>query len=201
LTPPMPRYWFENPGEPDLLQLQQDRLLRNWRQAPDRARVYPRYETVRDAFKGDMEAFESWLRSEGLGKLMPNQCEVTYINVIKLPDGSNPHTQLHRISNVWSENITLPDSEKLEHALVQLTSVFDHDGKAAGRTYTTFQPAFTLDLSEPIVKLDITARGKPLGETVDDAFRFLDLARAEVVNTFTSITTPEMHKFWERTDA
>src|ERR1700677_2939662 len=27
LTPPLPRYWFERPGSPDLLQLQQDRIL------------------------------------------------------------------------------------------------------------------------------------------------------------------------------
>jgi uncharacterized protein (TIGR04255 family) len=32
LTPPLPRYWFERPGYPDLLQIQQDRILHNWRQ-------------------------------------------------------------------------------------------------------------------------------------------------------------------------
>jgi uncharacterized protein (TIGR04255 family) len=200
LAPPMPRYWFEAPGKPDLIQLQRDRLLRNWRQAPDGSRVYPRYEPIRDAFKQDMEKFCEWLKLEELGEVVPNQCEVTYISIIRLPDGSNPHTQLQKISNIWSEKITLPASEKLEHALVQLVSVFEHDGKPAGRIYTNFQPAYTQATSEPVVKLDITARGKPLGETVDDAFSFLDLARAEVVNTFASITTTEMHKFWERND-
>jgi uncharacterized protein (TIGR04255 family) len=200
-TPPMPRYWFEKSGEPALLQLQQDRLLRNWRQAPDNSRVYPRYESVRDAFRKDMEEYQAWLRFEGLGEIVPNQCEVTYINIIRLPDGSNPHTQLDRISNVWSGNISLPSSEKLGHANVQLASIFEHHGKPAGRTYVNFQPAFTQATSEPVVKLDVTARGKPLGETLDDAFSFLDLARSEVVNTFAALTTKEMHKFWGRTDA
>jgi uncharacterized protein (TIGR04255 family) len=199
-TPPMPRYWFERAGEPDLLQLQQDRLLRNWRQAPDNSRIYPRYEPIRDAFKKDMEEFQDWLRYEELGEVAPNQCEVTYINIIRLPDGSNPLTQLHRISNVWSDKMVLPPSQTLEHSNVQLVSVFEHGGKLVGRAYTTFQPAFTQASAEPVVKLDITVRGKPLGETVAAAFDFLDVARAEVVNTFASITTEEMHKFWERTD-
>jgi uncharacterized protein (TIGR04255 family) len=191
-TPPMPRYWFEKLGEPALLQLQQDRLLRNWRQAPDNSRVYPRYESIRTGFRKDVEEYQTWLRSEELGEIVPNQCEVTYINIIRLPDGSNPHTQLNRIS---------PASEKLEHSNVQLVSVFERDGKPAGRTYVNFQPAYTQATTEPIVKLDITVRGKPFGETVDNAFDFLDLARAEVVNTFTALTTEEMHKFWGKTDA
>jgi uncharacterized protein (TIGR04255 family) len=201
LAPPMPRYWFEYAGEADLLQLQQDRLLRNWRQAPDNSRVYPRYEPIREAFRKDMEEFQDWLHLEKLGEVVPNQCEVTYINIIRLPDGSNPHTQLHRISNVWSDKMVLPSSQTLEHSNVQLVSVFEYQGKLAGRTYITFQPAFTQVSSEPVVKLDITVRGKPLGDTVTAAFDFLDLARVQVVNTFASITTEEMHKFWERYDA
>lgn len=200
LTPPMPRYWFEAPGMPDLLQLQQDRLLRNWRQAPDGSRVYPRYEAVRDAFKADMSQFQEWLRFEELGEIIPNQCEVTYINIIRLPDGSDPHKQLHRISNVWSADLVLPETQTIEKSNVQIVSIFQLDGKPAGRIYMIFQPAFINATTEPIVKLEITARGKPLGENVQAAFDFLDIARAEVVNTFASITTAEMQEFWGRID-
>jgi uncharacterized protein (TIGR04255 family) len=196
----MPRYWFEKAETPDLLQVQQDRLLRNWRQAADGSRVYPRYEAVRDAFTQNVVEFQEWLQSEGLGVIVPNQCEVTYMNVIRLPDGSDPHTQLHRISNIWSERLTLPGSQRLERSNVQLVSIFEHEGKPAGRTYTTFQSALTVLNSEPVVKLEITVRGKPPGETMSEAFGFLDLARAEVVNTFASITTREMHEFWRRVD-
>jgi uncharacterized protein (TIGR04255 family) len=200
-TPLMPRYWFERAGGPDLLQLQHDRMLRNWRQAPDSSRIYPRYEPIRDAFREDMEGFQDWLHSEELGAVIPNQCEVTYINIIRLPDGANPHVQLHRISNVWSDKIVLPESQTLEHSNVQLVSVFEHEGKPAGRVYTTFQAAYIQISSEPVVRLEITVRGKPHGDTVTAAFDFLDLARAQVVTTFASITTEEMQKFWERTDA
>ncbi|WP_316191650.1 MULTISPECIES: TIGR04255 family protein [unclassified Bradyrhizobium] len=199
-SPLMPRYWFERPGEPALLQLQQDRILRNWRQSPERSREYPRYEAIRSAFEKDVAGFQDWLNDEELGAVVPNQCEVSYINGIRMPDGSNPHTQLHRISNVWSETLALPGDQKLEQANVQLTSVFEIDGRPAGRVYTNFQPGFSMITEEPVVKLEIIARGKPLEGTIPSAFEFLDRARAEIVTTFASITTSEMHKFWERTD-
>ena len=62
LTPPLPRYWFEHPDRPDLLQLQQDRIIRNWRQDQESSRIYPRYEAVRDSFKDEVLDFKSGLR-------------------------------------------------------------------------------------------------------------------------------------------
>src|SRR5687768_5870943 len=46
LSPPMPRYWFDEEGKPDLLQLQQDRIVHNWRKS-DQHPNYPRYERIR----------------------------------------------------------------------------------------------------------------------------------------------------------
>ena len=43
LAPPLPRYWFERPGFPDLLQIQHDRILHNWRQQSDKQ---PRLSSV-----------------------------------------------------------------------------------------------------------------------------------------------------------
>ncbi|MGZ8300004.1 MAG: hypothetical protein ACXWU5_06290, partial [Rhodoplanes sp.] len=40
LSPPMPRYWFEKSGTPDLLQVQQDRIIHNWRKQEGEL-IYP----------------------------------------------------------------------------------------------------------------------------------------------------------------
>ena len=69
LSPPLPRYWFEFPNSPDLLQIQHDRILHNWRQQADNSRVYPRYETVKISFEKDLEAFRQWLSDEQIGEL------------------------------------------------------------------------------------------------------------------------------------
>lgn len=49
-SPPMPRFWFEKAGRPDLLQLQQDRILHNWRKREEDP-IYPRFEAIAIALK------------------------------------------------------------------------------------------------------------------------------------------------------
>ena len=48
-SPPFPRFWFESEDRAYVLQLQQDRILFNWR-ATSSESVYPRYETLREHF-------------------------------------------------------------------------------------------------------------------------------------------------------
>jgi uncharacterized protein (TIGR04255 family) len=200
-SPPFPRYWFEKPGNGDLLQLQQDRILRNWRQDASNSRTYPRYPAIRQEFVDDLAFFENWLREEDLGSVLPNQCEVTYINLITLPDGTNPHEQLQRISNVWTGKLGSEIQHGIENTNVQMTCVFHHNEKPAGRIYVNFQSAVTVSDARPVMKLDITARGKPFGEDTAAAFEYLDIARHHVVNMFAALTTKEMHEIWGRSDA
>jgi len=200
-VPPFPRFWFENTQTGDLLQIQQDRFIRNWRQSPENSRIYPRYEAVRDAFAGEAHQFEDWLGKEGLGQVLPNQCEVTYINLITLPDGTNPHQQLERVTGLWSGQMGPDVEHSVENTNIQLTCLFHQDGKPAGRIYANFQAAYFTPNMVPVVRLDITARGKPAGEDIAAALTFMDVARAQAVNTFAALTTPEMHEFWGRIDA
>lgn len=199
MSPPLPRYWFENPANGDLLQVQQDRIVRNWRQGSDNGRAYPRYETIRHAFENNVGQFGTWLSEWDLGSLVVNQCEVTYINLIRLPDSSNPHQQLERISSLWTGRFEDGVKRTIENTNVQLTCVFHHDGKPAGRIYASFQSVFMQATLDPVVKLEITARGKPSSSDVKDAFTYLDIIRQQVVETFAAVTTAEMHEFWERT--
>ena len=50
----------------------------------------------------------------------------------------------------------------------------------------------------PIFVLNLTARGEPLGDGVNGAFAFLELARDWIVKGFDELTRPEMHRVWER---
>src|SRR5450631_1035301 len=67
LSPPMPRFWLQKEGQPDLLQVQRDRIMHNWRQTPEDS-VYPRYEKVRAKFQKEVQKFEEFLATEELGK-------------------------------------------------------------------------------------------------------------------------------------
>src|ERR1700730_18245 len=112
LSPPTPRYWFEKSGTPDLLQVQQNRIIHNWRKHGDEP-IYPRYETLRDRFETEVNQFISFLDEEKIGELRPNQCEVTYMNIIELPGSERVHDRLEKITPVWAGRL----SERLDSEL------------------------------------------------------------------------------------
>jgi uncharacterized protein (TIGR04255 family) len=199
-TPQLPRYWFERSDSPNLLQFQQDRIIHNWRQQPENSHIYPRYESVKAAFEDEIQLIERWLSDESIGELRPNQCEVTYTNIISLPEEEAVHGSIDRITPLWTGKFSEEPPNKLERTRIEMTFLFSHDEKPTGRVYVNFQPAFRPNDGGRVVKLDITARGRPQGESVADALAFLDLEREQVVRTFGAVTTTEMHKLWGRTD-
>jgi uncharacterized protein (TIGR04255 family) len=196
---PLPRYWFERPNAPDLLQIQQDRILHNWRQQVDNSRVYPRYEAVKASLKKELEIFQKWLAEEEIGEIKPNQCEVTYVNVIST--GEDKYEHLEKITPLWAGVFSSDHPNTLERPSTQTTFLFSVNDVPAGRVYVNFQPAFLPSDRTPVFRMEITARGRPRGESVADALSFLDIERDQVVRTFAAVTTKEMHKLWERTDA
>lgn len=82
VAPPLRRSWFISRGEDELLQLQPDRFVDNWRRAAPAAREYPRFEALWDRFSSRWEDLGSFVEDEGLGQLVPEQVELTYVNVV-----------------------------------------------------------------------------------------------------------------------
>jgi uncharacterized protein (TIGR04255 family) len=140
LSPPMPRYWFEKSGTPDLLQVQQDRIIHNWRKHEDQP-IYPRYETLRDRFKTEVDQFISFLDDEKIGDLRPNQCEVTYINIIELPSSERVHDRLEKITTLWAGRLSEKLDTELEDTSAQLRFKLLEARKPVGRVHVSFQPA------------------------------------------------------------
>jgi uncharacterized protein (TIGR04255 family) len=200
LSPPMPRFWLQKEGQPDLLQIQRNRLMHNWRQTPE-PRVYPRYEKIRAKFQKEIQKFEDFLKNEELGKLEVNQCELTYINLIEeVPGGVDLHACLEEISPLWSGITSDQAPGEIENSVVQLRYFLDDGNERLGRIHVWMQPAFRQTDLKPLFRVEITARGRPHGSSVAEAFELLDLERQAVVRTFAAVTTPEMHKLWGRTD-
>jgi uncharacterized protein (TIGR04255 family) len=197
--PPMARHWFETDDGEHLVQLQPDRILHNWRQRSPEME-YPRYESLRAKFKGEVDKLIAFFRNEGLGEIRPNQCEVTYINTITSTRGQNPHEHLARITPLWAGNLSEPVLPAPETTTIQTKYVLRKDEVPYGRVYVTFTPSYRVTDYSPVVQLEVTARGRPSGETVAAAFVLLDEERDVVVRTFTAVTTSEMHAEWGRTD-
>jgi uncharacterized protein (TIGR04255 family) len=199
MSAPMPRYWFEKNGQPDLLQIQHDRIVHNWR-GGDPSHKYPRYSNVKSKIAKEIGLFSDWLASEGLGSIQPNQCEVTYTNLIDLKESDQLHADLKRLTPLLTDRVTEDVPADLEDVTTSSRYIFFHNERRAGRVYVQFQPVFRQDDLTPLIKLEITARGRPEGEEISDALSFLDVEHEQVVRTFAAVTSEEMHKLWGRRD-
>jgi uncharacterized protein (TIGR04255 family) len=196
---PVPRCWFLNDDETELVQVQQDRFAHNWRRKDTRAR-YPRYPTIRKAFLSDLSVFESFLEERDLGELIPNLCEVTYVNPIPLESDWDSWGKLHKVLTVVSSKYSdsfLPEPEaiNLGYAFV----IRDKEGKPVGRLRVSIQPGSTGE-GQAVFFLRLTARLFPEGSGTKGVMESIDRGREWIVKGFGSITTKRMHKHWGKKD-
>lgn len=201
---PTPRLWMVNDASSELLQLQSDRFVRNWRRYHDQTLPYPHYaEHIRPSFKRDFGVFEEFVQTQSLGSLTVDQCEVTYINHITPAGVWKTHGDLHRVFRGWSSKYY----EGLPADGVNIKAyheIQDESGEFAGHLYLQIDSAFTAPKSSeeqatPVFVMQLVARGRPLGKGTKGAFRFLDLGRSTIVNAFANMTTERMHVAWGRT--
>jgi len=197
--PPVPRVWFLAPEKTELIQVQQDRFIHNWRKVTGRE-PYARYETIREKFREEVAEFVSFLHEEKFAGININQCEVTYVNHIT-PSGTwHRHGELAAVLRQWSNLPSggfLPQAEDV--AVRSRYIIPDEAGKPVGRLHVVFQPAWRTTDNTPIFTMNLTARGKPLAVGIDGAFDFFDLGRRWIVKGFADLTTPTMQeKSWER---
>ena len=198
-TPPEPRLWFLNESGTELVQVQQDRFVRNWRKRED-TDEYPRYRNLRKLFRHDFEAFCRSIEREQWGSVEPNQCEVTYVNLIPAGEAWQHHGDLEKVLTVFSARYTDNQLAQPEQAVLNLQYVLsDEGGEPTGRLHVAVNPVFRAADNQPAIRLSLTARGKPQGSGIEGAMEFLDRGHEGIVRGFASITTPEMHKVWKRT--
>lgn len=198
---PVPRCWFLNEPETKLIQVQQDRFVHNWRKFKG-DEEYPHYESIRDTFMSELEKFSQFLSREKIGELIPNQCEVTYVNHIFQGDGWDRHGQLDNLFTVWASRYSdefLPEAETVRFLVQYEISGPEIEDDPIGRLHINAEPKFRTKDDKPIIALTLTARGRPFsGEGIEGVLPFLNKGREWIVRGFTSITTKDMHKFWER---
>ena len=201
---PPPRCWFLNDKEDELIQIQQDRFIHNWRKVGEEGDdTYPRYKAIRKKFVDELSHFDAFVEEHSLGPLEPNQCEITYVNRISPAGVWSEHGQLDHVLTIISGSNSddfLPTPEDIKVSIRYI--IKDEHDKPIGRLHVSAEPAFTRPENEPTFTLTLTARGKPLDSGVSGVMDFLDIGHEQIVRGFTSITTKRMHakEVWERQD-
>ncbi len=193
-TPPVPRVWLITANGSNLIQIQRDRFLYNWKRVTE-ADAYPSYDKVIVEFEAQLERFRKFLASERLGAMVFRQYELTYVNHIAKGNGlelSGEYRVLIDHQRNAAESRFLPEPEgfnwRTAYALPD----------ESGRLHIHAQSAIRKS-GERIVRLDLTARGMP--KTNDEAARrpWFDLAHDWITHGFADATSRDLHKAWGRT--
>lgn len=204
-TTPLVRCWFLNHARTELIQVQQDRLVHNWRKVGEGVKPgeeYPHFEYICEQFARELEIFKKFVDEHQLGIVLPNQCEVSYINHIVAGKGWETHAQMAEIISVWGKSYSHSFPLEMENAKFSASfPIPDTAGKPIGRLHILMQPAFRKADDSQMFVLTLTARGKPTEGSAKSIIEFLESGREYIVLGFTAITTPKMHRIWGRKDA
>jgi uncharacterized protein (TIGR04255 family) len=199
-VPPVSRYWFLNRKGSELIQLQQDRFIVNWRKT-DLHDEYPRYEHVEELFSSKLELFRKFLVREKLGTLVPKQCEITYVNRMPAGEGWTNPGDLGRIVTVWAPSYSDTFLSQPEDARLSVRyAIRDGSSEPMGRLNISVEPRYSDTERRMVMLMVLNARGKPSSADKDGVLEFLRVGRKWIVRGFTSITTAEMHTVWRRRD-
>ncbi len=195
LSAPTPRIYLVNTKRTELLQVQGDRFFHNWRKIGV-GDEYPRFEKMLSTFEGGLRRLNDLVHGEALGSIVPNQCEVAYINHIEIPADACSADVFARVFGSWIKAPPLKDLGAPEDARVLLRYVIqDTENKPIGRLMITGEPAWKTD-GTYLLQLTLLARGKPSGENLAGVCEFLKLGRIHIVKAFDEITSDEMHNVW-----
>jgi len=189
-APPMPRYWFESESGNDLLQLQSDKIYRNWRRRKP-ADSYPGFEIVFASFKKDIENLSRVFDQEKLGSISFNQCEMTYVNIVIPADDKG--LPIEALTDLWTG--WYGDDFAYEDAYLNFRRIISRNDEPIGRVHVQFAPILSLD-GKPGIKFEITSRGRPAGTDAPAVFDFLREQHDIIRQAYESVVKASVRSAW-----
>lgn len=191
----LPRVWYITRDEDRLLQIQPDRFLLNWRKR-EISDVYVGFEQCQKWFLDDLNGLLEFLINEGLGKIIPKQLELNYINHVSRDDLLGDLRNLSEIFPVlrlseWSEDGRIPLPEKFS-CQFQVVSP-DH----AGEMLITLATAIRAEDTMPIIHLSFQVI-VPLPENESVSLEpTLNSAHDWIVHVFKGmVPVSALQKYW-----
>jgi uncharacterized protein (TIGR04255 family) len=196
--PEMSRIHFLNRDRTELVQVQRDRFIHNWRKVELGGGNYPRFERMIETFETGLRKFIAVIDDQNLGPVVPNQCEVAYFNQIPVLDGETfwslfALTFPDRAGNADIQGLGLPEDGRFVSRYV----IPGPDADPLGRVTVAAQPARRAD-GVNIMQFTLTARGKPVRADVGALIDFLTQGRVLLNRAFKTLTSSEIQQRWGR---
>lgn len=192
---PAARYWFLSEAGTELVQLQQDRLIVNWREGSPPTEPYPRYWALRQTFEERVGDLQEFLANEGLGVLDVTQAEVSYINAV--PVGEQGHGNLGTLLRHWGD-LSTNHLGQPEQSSARLAFKVPDVGRGPVRMHVAVDPAQRPTDGAPVLFFTLMVRGAPLTGTTDAALQFMDGAHSHLLRSFGELTSDAAKEQWGR---
>lgn len=184
------RCWFVDKTKHQLLQVQRNFFIRNWRKIED-THSYVHYDEIRPSFVKDWKIFKSFLADENLDAPQVFHTEVTYVNhLVKGQDWENS-SDIQRIFPYWGRDL----SGQFQIELSSFMTGASLPGK--GRLEVKLEPALRSTDGKQILQLTITVIQVPTSSSDADLFAALDSGHDVLVKHFAEIISIDTQKRWE----
>jgi uncharacterized protein (TIGR04255 family) len=187
---PLPRVWFINLQDNELIQFQCDRFYYNWRR---RNGVYPRYPKVISNFEAAFNKIKDFFKENEFGDFITLELELSYINHIPKGEGWDTVEDLRNllVDFPWKQRKDrfLPNPYK-----TTWTSVFQLPNENGHLTLNVKEVTRISD-KVPIIILELIARKTcEITNEHREIRKWYDLAREWIVRGFADLTSAKIQK-------
>jgi uncharacterized protein (TIGR04255 family) len=192
--PGLRRVWLEDENNNKLIQLQEDRLILNWRHPNVNIKtdcIYPRYENIIEEFFSIFDVFQKYLSEKQNRLSNPDLLELTYVNFIEV-DGN----EIENVNSIFKDfNWVIQDRILNTPTFIDQKLIYDIPDMASQLKCTIRSHQSPENGCDGIL-YELSVRGG-INEIETSVMRtWYDNARLWIVNSFKDSTHEDMHKVW-----
>lgn len=191
--PPLPRVWFIHENENELIQVQRNRFLHNWRKRQSNDE-YPGYEKVVENFERYLSCFEEFLLEENLENLVPREYELTYIDLIPKGHGWEKSSDL---AKVFPNLLSLTRQSVLLNDIrgINWQTIFGLPNNV-GQLIVSIRNAQRVSDNQQLLQVEFTALSSGSYKPIRGWF---NTAHNAITQLFSNLVSDEIQeKFWGR---
>jgi uncharacterized protein (TIGR04255 family) len=202
LEPPITVHWrpgdslvpiralFTDVGKTQLVQLQTNLFLHNWRKS-DESPNYEHYDHILPLFKDDWKVFTSFLHEQKLKRPQFTRCEMTYFNHLVRGEHWGVYEDLPKLFRVWRGFDAQSIFRNVEQAAFNVVQAV---GK--GKVNMVVSPGVRRSDGKELLQMIVTTTRIPTGFEDKDLFDGLDECHDIALKAFRDFLTDEALKQW-----
>ena len=191
--PPLPRAWFVHKDENELIQMQFNRFVYNWRKRrPDDK--YPGYSTFIENFEKHLSYFQEFLVEQKLGDFTPRVYEIAYINNILENEGWGTISDLEK---VFPNFLSYKGQDTLPPNIMEINCqmVFSLPNDS-GQLQLSIRNARRISDNRHLLRAEFRAISN---QAYRERRKWFDSAHDVILDVFSKLASDEIQeKYWER---